>query len=110
MVRSVGSVTAFVTLLLSFVETWSKVVPETVAVFVTLGAAAAPTVTVSVMAFIVAPLATGPALVQVTTPLALLQVQPVPVAETYVSPAGRVSFTVMGPLALCGPLFTTLIV
>src|SRR3712207_7796026 len=59
--RSVGVCTALVTLLLSFEETWSKVVPETVAVLVTEGAAAAPTATVSVMAGSVVPLVTVPA-------------------------------------------------
>jgi len=98
-----------VTVLLSFVATWSKVVLATVAVLVTLGAAAAPTATVSVIAGRVAPLATGPAVVQVTAWPEALHVQPVPVPETYVSPEGKVSLTVMGPLALCGPLFVTLI-
>ncbi len=83
MVRSVGRVTALVTLLLLSVASGSKVVLlATVAVLVTLGAAAAPTATVSVMAGSVVPLVTGPARVQVTVPLEFEHVQPVPVAET----------------------------
>ena len=50
--------------------------------FVTLGTAPDATETVSVIAFIVTPLATGPAFVQVTTLPAALHVQPVPIAET----------------------------
>src|SRR5438067_270527 len=66
----------------------------TVAVLVTPGAAAAVTATVRVM-LLVAPEARGPGFVQVTTwPLAL-QVQPSPVAETNVRPAGSVSVSVM---------------
>src|SRR4051794_37734686 len=106
MVRSVGTVTGLVTLPLLSDESGSKVVFDaTVAVFVTLGAADAPTATVSVMAGRIVPLVTGPERVQVTVPLAFVQVQPVPVAETYVSPAGRVSVTVIVPAADCGPLF-----
>src|SRR5438105_3383281 len=83
MVRSVGTVTGLVTLLLLSDESGSKVVfEETDAVLVTLGAAAAPTATVSVMAGRIVPLVTGPARVQVTVPLEFEQVQPVPVAET----------------------------
>src|SRR4051794_29782976 len=108
MVRSVGSVTALVTLLLLSVASGSKVVfEETEAVLVTLGAAATPTATVSVMAGSVVPLVTGPARVQVTVPLAFAQVHPVPVAETYVSPVGSVSMTVIVPAADCGPLLVT---
>src|SRR5215212_6706017 len=108
MVRSVGTVTGLVTLPLLSVGSWSKVVLEaTVAVLVTLGAAAAPTATVSVMAGSVVPLVMGPERVQFTVPEEFEQVQPVPVAETEAGPAGRVSVTVMVPAADCGPPLTT---
>src|SRR5204863_1467852 len=70
----------------------------TLAVFVTLGTAAAPTVTVNVIAGAEAPAAmVFPAgRVQVTAcPTALQAVHPVPVPETKVSPAGKVSVTVI---------------
>lgn len=47
--------------------------------------------------------------VQVTTPAAWLHVQPVPVAETKVTPAGSVSVTVR-LLAVLGPALLTLTV
>ena len=47
--------------------------------------------------------------VQVTTPAACVQVQPVPVALTNVAPAGSVSVTVM-PVAVLGPRSVTVTV
>ena len=46
--------------------------------------------------------------VQVTTPLARLQVHPVPLALRKLTPAGRVSVTVI-PVAVVGPLLVTVI-
>src|SRR6266851_3271708 len=74
----------------------SGAVPLTVAVLVTDGAAAAPTPTVRVMVEL-PPEARPAALVQLTIwPLAL-HVHPLPVPETKLRPAGRVSPTVSVP-------------
>ena len=85
--------------------------PEIAAVLLTL---VLPTVgfTVIVMGLgFVAPAAMTVELVQVTVPAAKTQAQPVPVAETKVSPAGSVSVTVYTPLVGAEPsvLFTEIV-
>src|ERR1700736_892433 len=68
--------------------------PATVTELVTDGTAVEATATVSVIGLaLVAPAAITPALVQVTSGGAETQAQPVPVAETKVSPVGSVSVT-----------------
>ena len=68
--------------------------------------ACAGAVTVTVMAGALAPLASD-GLVQVTETLpALTHVQPVPAADTNVTPAGRVS-TTLSAVAAAGPAFAT---
>jgi len=69
-------------LLLLLLAVGSNVGLDTLALFVTLGTALDPTVTVRVMADIVTPLATGPAFVHVTTLPAALHDHPVPVPDT----------------------------
>ncbi len=81
----------------------SRLALLTVAVLVTPGAAAAPTWTVSVRSGSVAPAASGGGCVQVTSCAAAAQVQSVPLPETNVSPAGRVSVTVMTLSSRCTP-------
>ena len=58
-----------------------------------------------------APGASVPVRVQVTTPAAWVQLQPVPVADTYTrgsgDSVGSVSTTVNGPTAVSAPLFRT---
>jgi hypothetical protein len=68
--------------LLLLAATGSKVGLEIVAVFVTLGAAAAPTLVRSVMFGRLLPLVIGPGCVQVTAWPTAEQVQFVPAAET----------------------------
>src|SRR5438105_428292 len=78
----------------------------TLAVLVTLGAAALLTLTVSVIALL-ALAASGPLLVQVTVwPLAE-QLQPVPVPEMKLRPVGKVSVMVIVPVVLALPAFET---
>jgi hypothetical protein len=101
-----GALTGVVTLPVLLVALPSPVV-ETVAAFSTLGAAAAPTSTVSVMAGSDAPLATGPGVEQLTVPAACEQVHPVPVADTKVSPAGRMSVTEIAPVVADVPTLDT---
>ena len=67
------------------------------ATLVTLGTAAAATATVRVIGLPDAPAAMTVVLVQVTTWPAAEQVQPVPVPDTKVRPAGNVSTMVMVP-------------
>src|SRR5205814_360464 len=82
--------------LVLLVPSGSVTLPDTVALLVTEGAAAGPTATVRVMAD-VAPLARPAAFVQVTAWPTALQLHPVPVPDTKVSPAGSVSVTVRAP-------------
>ena len=81
-------------------------VVATVAVFVTLGTAAAATLTVNVIV-LVAFDANGPAFVHVTTCTTALQVQPWPVPDTKANPAGNVSLTVIAPVVGIVPAFVT---
>src|SRR5262245_24115914 len=81
-------------------------VVATVAVLVTLGTAAAPTLTVNVIV-LVALAASGPALVQVTTWPTAEQGQPVPVPDTNVSPVGKVSPIVIVPVVSVLPTLVT---
>ena len=104
----VGVPTPVVMVLVSFALLLSRVVLATVAELVTLLGAAAPTATVKTMLAKLAPLASELVLlVQVTFWPAAEQVQPLPVPDTNVRPAGKVSVTVNGPLAGCGPLLRT---
>ena len=69
-------------------------------------------VTVSVSADMLAPAASGPAWVQVTIvvlfePVALVQVQPLPLVDTSFRPEGSVSTTVTGPTSASTPLLVT---
>jgi hypothetical protein len=75
-------ITVVISFAVLFAATLSKVGFETVAVFVALGYAAAPTETVRVMEGAVAPFVSGPGRVQVTACPAAPQVQPVPEALT----------------------------
>ena len=80
---------------------------ETLAALVTLGTAAGATPTVSVIVLMVLLPAMGPGLVQVTTwPLAE-QLQPVPVPLTKLSPVGKLSVTVIGPVVAALPTLVT---
>ncbi len=54
-----------------------------------------------------APGAKESARVQVTTPRAASHVQPSPLPDTYASPAGRVSVTVLAPWATPPPVLRT---
>lgn len=82
---------------------------EALAVLVTLGAAWVPTATVKVIVEVV-PDAKGLGLVQVTVCPDAEQLQLEPVPETKLSPVGKVSVTVKGPVAVDSPLLVTLIV
>jgi hypothetical protein len=77
---------------------------------VTLDAAALDTVTGSVIAAEVAPGANAVVLVHVTVCAAVVQLQPVPVAEDGVKPVGRVSVTVIVPVVVDDPALFTCIV
>jgi len=79
---------------------------ETVAVLVTLGTAAAPTPTVSVIALL-AFAAIGPALLHVTACPDAVQPQPDPDAETKLKPVGRVSITVIEAVVAAVPTLLT---
>src|SRR5665213_189593 len=57
-----------------------------------------------------APAARAPGLVQLAPPLTAEQLQPDPVPEAKLIPAGRVSITVIGPLMAACPIFVTVIV
>ena len=81
--------------------------PLTLAEFVTLGAAAAPTPAVSVIALVPPLAAMDVALVQVTSWPTAEQLHPTPVPETNVSPAGRLSVTVTVPAVAARPLLVT---
>ena len=81
-------------------------VVDTVAVFITLGTAAAATLTVNVIV-LMALAANGPAFVHVTTCPAALQFQPWPVPDTKPSPAGNVSLTVIAPVVGVLPTLVT---
>src|SRR5215831_11536125 len=81
----------------------------TVAEFVTLGSAAGPTPTTSAKVM-EPPGGTGPGCVAVTTPAASVKLQLSPLAETYVRPLGRLSVTVMVPVAGPVPRFRTTMV
>ena len=103
--RSAEAVTVVFAVAVLFPGVGSVVVDETLAVFVS-DAACAGEVTMIVMVGAVAPVASV-GLVQVTDTLpAFVHVHPVPVAETKVTPAGRVSVT-ESPAPSEGPLFTT---
>ena len=83
----------------------------TAAEFVTLGTAATATLTVRVIGLLLAPAASGPAVVQVTAWPTALQLHPVPVPDTYVRPVGSVSVTVIVPVVGPDPtVFDTTIV
>jgi hypothetical protein len=82
-------------------------VVETLAVLVTLGIAAAPTLTVKVMVLLPLLPAMGPAFVQVTTCALAEQLQPVPVPETKPRPVGNVSLTVIAPVVAVLPTLVT---
>src|SRR5919198_592050 len=89
-----------------FVGSGSEAGEETSAVFVTEGAAAAPTSTTTVTV-LVAPDGSGPVLVQLTSCPAAEQVHPFPLPDTKDKPAGSVSAMTMGPAASAGPAFET---
>src|ERR1700739_2055291 len=82
-------------------------VVETLAVLVTEGTAAAPTLTVRVMVLLALFPARGPAFVQVTTCALAEQLHPVPVPETKPSPLGSVSLTVIAPVVAVLPTLVT---
>src|ERR1700733_286437 len=98
-----------VSVLLLLPLTLSKLVVATVAVFARLIPALVAIATVRVMGLKLLPEATVAVLVQVTAcPTAVQGFQPVPVPETKVSPAGRVSVTVVVvPDVFAGPLLVT---
>ena len=103
--KSADAVTPVVTELELFAAFGSAVVDATDAVFVN-DPACAGAVTVTVITGAVVPVASA-ARVQVTDTLPVLEhAQPVPVALTNVTPAGRVSVTVR-LAASEGPLFET---
>ena len=103
--RSADAVTAVVTDEVLFAGFGSAVVDDTEAVLVSV-AICGGAVTTTVIVGAVAPVASA-GRVQVTETLpALVQVQPVPVADTKVTPPGRVSVTERFA-ASDGPLFTT---
>src|SRR5690606_11896449 len=96
-----------VSLSLSLDGTLSNSAPDTVALLTTEAPPAAVAPTVSVIGLKLAPSATTAFVVQVTTPPASPQDQPVPVAETKSSPVGSVSVTVVVPDVASGPLLCT---
>ena len=79
---------------------------DTVALFVTVGAAALPIATTSVMVLLV-PAASAPALVHVTICPATEQFHPLPAAETNVRPLGNGSVTVIKAFVFVGPRLVT---
>jgi phage baseplate assembly protein gpV len=81
-------------------------ITDTVAVFVTSGTAAAPGNTVSVMSDVSAA-ASATVRVHVTVWPDAAQLQFIPEADTYVSPSGRVSVTVIAPFVAADPTFVT---
>jgi hypothetical protein len=81
--------------------------PDALAEFVTLGTAACATLTVRVIGAAFAPALITAAVVQVTTWPAFVHVQPVPVADANVRPAGSVSVTVTVPDVLTLPVLLT---
>jgi hypothetical protein len=81
--------------------------PETDAVLVTDAAADCATLTVIAMAGNAALLATTVVLVQVTVCSTIPQLQPTPDAAVGVSPAGKVSVTVLVPLVAPPPMLVT---
>lgn len=87
----------------------SVVGEETVTPFVTAGIADELTATVSVIAAD-EPFVKSDARVQVTVCPMAEQLQPVPVPETKLKPVGSKSTTVIGPAAVDGPLFVTVMV
>src|SRR5690606_643744 len=96
-----------VSLSLSLDGTLSNSAPDTVAVLAAEAPPAAVGLTVNVVGLKFAPSATAAFVVQVTTPAASLQIQPVPAAETKSSPVGSVSVTVVVPEVVSGPLLCT---
>lgn len=91
-------------------EAFAEPVVAATAVFPMLAGALSATATVSVIFPAALAAAIGPAFVQVTTCSAAAQAQFVPVPETNVSPAARVSVTVIGPVVAALPLLLTAIV
>ena len=81
--------------------------PLALALLMTVPMADAATATLSVIGLPVAPAAIGVLDVHVAACPAPVHVQPVPVADTYVKPAGIVSVTVMAPSVATGPVFET---
>src|SRR6185503_20163779 len=86
-----GPTTTVASVAVLFAALTSKLALDTTAVFVTLGTAAAPTATVSVIVGSELPAFSVGACVHVTTCATAEHDQPVPVPLTYVSPAGSVS-------------------
>src|ERR1700746_2378295 len=82
-------------------------VVDTLAVLVTLGTAAAPTLTVKVMLLLPLFPAMGPAFVQVTTCALAARLHTVPVPLTKPSPVGSVSVTVIPPVVAVFPTLVT---
>src|SRR5207253_5780716 len=82
---------------------------EAVAWLTTLGNAAAPTLTVSVIV-VESPMASAFGFVQVTLWPEAEKVQPAPAPDTKLSPAGKVSLTIMLPLVAALPTFVSLMV
>src|SRR5215471_16436912 len=94
---------------------WAKSMsppPVTVTVFVTRAIALAPTFTVTMRDGKLAPGPRASVRLQLTVePVAVGQVQPVPLAAVAVSPAGSVSVTVTAvPSVGCAPWFVMLMV
>ena len=103
--RSASGVTVVDAVEVLFAGVWSGVVAVTVAVSVSV-AAWAGAVTTTVIAGAVAPLASAGRVHVTDTFPTLVHVQPVPVADTNVTPAGSVSVT-DSPDAAAGPAFAT---
>ena len=98
------------TVTVSVEDAFAEPVVAAIAVFVMLAGALSATATVSVIFPAAVAAAIGPAFVHVTTCSAAAQPQFVPVPETNVSPAARVSVTVIGPVVAIFPLLLTAIV
>src|SRR5690242_6131032 len=107
MVRLATGITVVGSLELLLVESGSAAVPETLAVLVTPGAAAAPTATTKVMVLL-PPEARPVVLVPITLwPDEPVKSQPEPLAETKVIPVGSVSVNDSVPEGSGPALLTT---
>jgi hypothetical protein len=98
------------TVTVSVEDAFAEPVVAATAVFPMLAGALSATATVSVIFPAALVAAIGPAFVQVTTCSTAAQAQFVPVPETKVSPAAKVSVTVIGPVVAALPLLLTAMV